>query len=583
MLDTKFSHYKGSLKMGVAAGHDATNATEVVELMSSTSHVDGATFVNLVPDRAKQPTLKTASGFIAGRCTYLSTVFKYDSAAGTDKKHASSLTMFENAGIGVGKTITYEQLLGSLDKDGGLRTLLADGFRSTQAVAEDTPAYTAVTTAYPSMVSSFATSLPSEAELKRLAHVLKEEFKHRPVARTKAMQPATGRVAPTPEMSKLFHCTKPNCRKKFIKEKAFAKHVSKCKRGLADAVRVTSGVAAIDAASGAVSQMQATMPTVRTVRPPSFSTLPVMGFGRNPGRAAAQHFSEEEIAQLVRWYHDGAGKIINKVKGKGAAAALIKMKLHDPGDEDIKQFQDKYAQRISAWFSSYTRVLTKKSEQAKRAGCAEKAAEGVLTADEAKAKAAKAPAKKAKGPPSKKPKLAGASGSGVAGPAATVAGMMTAPTVATRVTLATKKRKAPAKPTAQLSCASDSGAAELPSAALPAPMRVDADEMMPSTQAPQKAPTPSRKKAKLMVDESGGAADVTAPVSAALGRVDDATAPDVRSDDAVPTGRMRRHNAGKHRNTARLPAATTVAQHKKRRMSAYDEIRAIEAAAAMMH
>jgi hypothetical protein len=568
--------------MGVAAGHDATNATEVVELMSSTGHVDGATFVNLVPDRAKQPTLKTASGFIAGRCTYLSTVFKYDSAAGTDKKHASSLTMFENAGIGVGKTITYEQLLGSLDKDGGLRTLLADGFRSTQAVpvAEDTHAYTAVTTACPSMVSSFASPLPSEAELTRLAHVLKEEFKHRPVARTKAMQPATGRVAPTPEMSKLFHCTKPNCRKKFIKEKAFAKHVSKCKRGLADAVRVTSGVAAIDAASGAVSQMQATMPTVRTVRPPSFSTLPVMGFGRNPGRAAAQHFSEEEIAQLVRWYHDGAGKIINKVKGKGAAAALIKMKLHDPGDEDIKQFQGKYAQRISAWFGSYHRVVTKRSEQAKRAGCAEKAAEGVLTADEAKAAAAKAAAKKAKGPPRKKPKRAGASGSGVAGPAATVAGMTSAPTAATHVTPSTKKRKAPAKPTAQLSGAPDSGAAVLP---LPAPMRVDADEMMPSTQAPQKAPTPSRKKAKLKVEESTGAADVTAPMLAALGVVDDATAPHVRSDDAVPTGRTRRPNAGKHGNTARLPAATTSAQHKKRRMSAYDEIRAIEAAAAMMH
>jgi hypothetical protein len=96
--------------------------------------------------------------------------------------------------------------------------------------------------------------------------------------------------------------------------------------------------------------------------------------------------------------------------------------------------------------------------------------------------------KKAKGPPRKKPKRAGASGSGVSGPAATVAGMMTAPTVATHVTPATKKRKARSKPTAQLSGASDSdsGAAELPSAALPAPMRIDDDEMMPSTQAPQK-------------------------------------------------------------------------------------------------
>ena len=86
-----------------------------------------------------------------------------------------------------------------------------------------------------------------------------------------------------------------------------------------------------------------------------------------------------------------------------------------------------------------------------------------------------------------------------------------------------------------------------------------------------------------MVDESGGAADVTAPVSAALGVVDDATAPDVRSDDAVPTGRTRRHNAGKHRNTARLHAAAKLVQQKKRLTSVYDEIRAIEAAAARMH
>jgi hypothetical protein len=111
--------------------------------------------------------------------------------------------------------------------------------------------------------------------------------------------------------------------------------------------------------------------------------------------------------------------------------------------------------------------------------------------------------------------------------------------------------------------------------------------MMPSTQAPQKAPTPSRKKAKLMAEESGeesgGAADVIAPVSTALGVVDDATAPDVRSDDAVPTGRTRRHNAGKHRNTARLHAAAKLAQQKKRLTSVYDEIRAVEAAAARMH
>ena len=83
--------------MGVAAGNDATTAAEVVDLWSSTSKVAGATFVNLQPDRAKQPKLKTASGFIAGRCTFPSTVFNYASNAGADTKPAISVSMFENA------------------------------------------------------------------------------------------------------------------------------------------------------------------------------------------------------------------------------------------------------------------------------------------------------------------------------------------------------------------------------------------------------------------------------------------------------------------------------------------------------
>ena len=112
------------------------------------------------------PKVKTASGFIAGRCTYLSTKFQYE--VGTDKTRAITLTMFENAGIGEGRKITYEQLVGSLDKDGDLRSLLADGFSSTQAVAEDTPAmYATVTTAYPSM--SCASLRPSTLKLIAIA------------------------------------------------------------------------------------------------------------------------------------------------------------------------------------------------------------------------------------------------------------------------------------------------------------------------------------------------------------------------------------------------------------------------------
>ena len=297
--------------MGVAAGHDATTAAEVVDLWSSTSKVAGATFVNLQPDRAKQPKLKTASGFIAGRCTFLSTVFNYASNAGTDKKPAISVTMFENAGIGVGKTITYGQLVGSLDKDGDLRSLLAEGFRSTQAVAEDTPAmYATVTTAYPSMVGCFASALDLEADCYRLDHVLKLGVKHRAIPRRAPQKPASGRVAPQPVTSQLFYCSRHNCRKHYIKEAALKEHMAKCRGGRADVVRVATGVAAIDAAAGLVNTLHGTMPTVRTLRQPSTSTLPTMGFGRNLGRAAPQHFSEAEIAQLMQWYHEGAAKKI---------------------------------------------------------------------------------------------------------------------------------------------------------------------------------------------------------------------------------------------------------------------------------
>ena len=104
-------------------------------------------------------------------------------------------------------------------------------------------------------------------------------------------------------------------------------------------MRVTTGVAAIDAAAGLVNTLHGTVPTVRTLRQPSTSTLPTMGFGRNLGRAAPQHFSEAEIAQLTQWYHEGAAKIIVKMKGPNAAEKLIEMKLprHDAGDEDCAQ------------------------------------------------------------------------------------------------------------------------------------------------------------------------------------------------------------------------------------------------------
>ena len=156
-------------------------------------------------------------------------------------------------------------------------------------------------------------------------------------------------------------------------------------------MRVTTGVAAIDAAAGSVNKLHGTMPTVRTLRQPSTSTLPTMGFGRNfkLGRAAPQHFSEAEIAQLMQWYHEGAAKKIVKMKGNTAAGLLIAMKLHDAGDEDITQFRNKYALRISAWFGAYDRVVTKSHERTQRAGRVEETAEVLLLFDGAMAKKTK--------------------------------------------------------------------------------------------------------------------------------------------------------------------------------------------------
>ena len=557
--------------MGVAAGHDATTAAEVVDLWSSTSKVAGATFVNLQPERAKQPKLKTASGFIAGRCTFLSTVFNYASNAGTDKKPAISVTMFENAGIGVGKTITYGQLVGSLDKDGELRSLLAEGFRSTQAVAEDTPAmYATVTTAYPSMVGCFASALDLEADCYRLDHVLKLGVKHRAVPRRAPQKLASGRVAPQPVTSQLFYCSRHNCPEKYIKEAALKKHMAKCRGGLADVVRVTTGVAAINAAAGVVNKLHGTMPTVRTLRQPSTSTLPTMGFGRNLGRAAPQHFSEAEIAQLTQWYHEGAAKKIVKMKGPNAADRLIEMKLHDAGDEDIKQFRNKYALRISSWFGAYDRAVTKSHERTQRAGRVEETAEARLQYDASMAK-------KTKGPPRKKSKAAGASGIDVpAGPPAAT----TAVAVIGLTAVATVKKRR-SRPGKQKPIASDrdaAGAVELPSGALPRPN--GADDGMMATDAPREAPNsvkkPKQKKAKTTGAEGGGATGVPVPPSAALS-VPDVTASMLPAQ--VPTSRTGRRGAGQNRNHGRLPTSTASAARPTPGMSAYDEIRAIEAAA----
>ena len=398
--------------------------------------------------------------------------------------------------------------------------------------------------------------------------MLKSDFKHRAVPRRAPQKPASGRVAPQPVRSWLFYCSRPNCPKKFFKEAALKEHMATCRGGRADVVRVTTGVAAIDAAAGLVNKLHGTMPTVRTLRQPSTSTLPTMGFGRNLGRAAPQHFSEAEIAQLTQWYHEGAAKKIVKMKGPNAADRLIEMKLHDAGDEDITQFRNKYALRISSWFGAYHRAVTKSHERTKRVGRVEETAEARLQFDASMAK-------KTKGPPRKKSKAAGASGIDVpAGPpAATTAVAVIGLTAVATV----KKRKS--RPGKQKPIASDrdaAGAVELPSDALPCPN--GADDGMMATDAARGAPNlgkkPKKKKAKTTGAEGGGATGVPVPPSAALGM------PDVTLLPAqAPTLPTARSGKGQNRNHGRLPTSTAPAARRTPLMSVYDEIQAIEAAA----
>ena len=252
------------------------------------------------------------------------------------------------------------------------------------------------------------------------------------------------------------------------------------------------------------------------------------------------------------------------MKGNDAAGLLIAMKLHDAGDEDIEQFRNKYALRISAWFGAYFRAMTKSQERAKRAGRVEETAEDLLLLDAVK----ETMAKKTKGQPKKKKaKVAGASGIDVpAGPAAATTGVAV---IGLTAVATVKKRK-------QKPVASDRGAVELPSDALPCPN--GADDGMMATDAARGAPNlgkkPKKKKAKTTGAEGGGATGVPLPPSAALGM------PDVTLLPAqAPTLPTARSGKGQNRNHGRLPTSTASAARRTPLMSAYDEMQAIEAAA----
>ena len=246
------------------------------------------------------------------------------------------------------------------------------------------------------------------------------------------------------------------------------------------------------------------------------------------------------------------------------------MKLHDAGDEDIKQFRNKYALRISSWFGAYDRAVTKSHERTKRVGRVEETAEARLQFDASMAK-------KTKGPPRKKSKAAGASGIDV--PAGPPAATTAVAVIGLKAVATVKKRKS--RPGKQKPIASDrdaAGAVELPSDALPCPN--GADDGMMATDAPREAPNsvkkPKQKKAKTTGAEGGGATGVPVPPSAALG-VPDVTASMLPAQ--VPTSRTGRRGAGQNRNHGRLPTSTASAARPTPGMSAYDEIRAIEAAA----
>lgn len=287
----------------------------------------------LAPNRDAQPKLRDCSGALANRAGMLHFAFW------TGEDGIRYITMRENAGIGVGRTISVPDAAALLTEKGSQISILE--VLKSQAV-------------------SINAQLPEPAEL--CPAKLKDSTKKGRVPRRKGRAPK----AP-PLIVGGFHCTRPNCHRSFKTQHGLDEHVKGCTRDLPE--RYKWGMAALEQMQGGKLVRPSTSDSAYGPHSNFKPRVPLkQGWGRKGGRAKPRRFCPAAVQKLTEWFYngmrgEGAKTKRDRITGKIAARRLIEMKLEQrPIAEDKTMFESSLAKRAQAWLVRFNSKLTKKNK-----------------------------------------------------------------------------------------------------------------------------------------------------------------------------------------------------------------------------
>ena len=266
------------------------------------------------------------------------------------------MTVFENAGIGKGRCIPYDDVRKCVEAQDEEGQLSWTGFR---ANLQDL-------IRLPGDVKSLSSFLkPNEKRVKGKRGGRKAKVK----PATNAVHEKSQRkrrpykkfvLKPTLHKSTLYSCH--TCKKQFYHNARFLLHEinGKCQRKK-EVVQAVSGVAADKVANGTVMPIPERHSFVPATRFPT--TVVVQGHGRNLYREAAQRFSEASKKQLTIWFHEGNQDKLNRAKASSKkrrteddmAQFLLENQLEScPADLTASLFKIGLKRRIKSWLSSFS-------------------------------------------------------------------------------------------------------------------------------------------------------------------------------------------------------------------------------------
>ena len=331
-IDCLFQSMKGVEESYCRAGGDSDNAVNSARAFNS-GGMAGHTAYVLEPNRDAQPKLRDCSGALANRAGMLHFAFW------TGEDGIRYITMRENAGIGVGRTISVPDAAALLTEKGSQISILE--VLKSQAV-------------------SINAQLPEPAEL--CPAKLKDSTKKGCVPRRKGRAPK----AP-PLIVGGFHCTRPNCHRSFKTQHGLDEHVKGCTRDLPE--RYKWGMAALEQMQGGKLMRPSTSDSAYGPHSNFKPRVPLkQGWGRKGGRAKPRRFCPAAVQKLTEWFYngmrgEGAKTKRDRITGKIAARRLIEMKLEQrPIAEDKTMFESSLAKRAQAWLVRFNSKLTKKNK-----------------------------------------------------------------------------------------------------------------------------------------------------------------------------------------------------------------------------